>query len=261
MYEKCPVCGSEKFSATGKPYGHKENSVFDEVQCSICKLRWVKPMPSPEEINEYYKNYYKNRHSSGKINCQETNISKIYRGITFKKSRDQNYLKKIEKFAKKGLFVDFGCGEGEHLLIAKSRGWNVLGIEYSVEIKNELAKDDIEVVNTNSLGNSGLQEESAECISASHVVEHLLEHNKFFTEVKKYLKSEGVLAVKVPSATSLRAKLNLSYWHFTYPPEHFWGFDKNNFRMLLEKNGFDILFLKDSLIIDELICIAKPLKT
>ncbi|MBN1633705.1 MAG: class I SAM-dependent methyltransferase [Ignavibacteria bacterium] len=257
ILKNCPICGSVSFSKTGKPYGHSEDSQFDEIQCKECKLRWVEPMPTEEEIDEYYKNYYKRRRNTGKLNCQETNESKIYRFITMKKYRNTRYIKKLNQYTGKGFFVDFGCGEGELLIIAKERGWDVLGIEYSVEIKDELEKLEINVVNTNSLSNASLKEKSIYCISSTHVIEHIINHTKFFSDVKKYLKPEGIFATKVPSATSLRAKLNLSYWHLTYPYEHFWGFDINNYRMLLENNGFDILYIKDSLIIDELTCIAK----
>lgn len=256
-FNYCPVCGSDTFYKTGKPCGHGEDSKFDEMQCKKCKLRWVEPMPTEDEIDEYYRNYYARRRKTGKLNCQETTLSKIYRSITFKKSRDRIYIRRLDKYTGRGLFLDFGCGEGELLIIAKNRGWNVTGIEYSVEIKEELAEFGINVINTNNLSGAGLKENSVDCISSTHVIEHIINHEKFFSEVKKYLSPGGIFATKVPSGTSLRAKLNLSYWHLTFPYEHLWGFDINNYRLLLEKNGFDILYIKDSFLIDELTCIAK----
>lgn len=256
-FNLCPVCGSDSFFKAGKPCGHGEDSKFDEMQCKECNLKWVEPMPTEEEIDEYYRNYYARRRKTGKLNCQETTLSKIYRFITFKKLRDKMYIKRLDKYTDRGLFLDFGCGEGELLKIAKDKGWNVMGIEYSVEIKDELAKSGINVVNTNNLSNAGLKEYSVDCISSTHVIEHIINHEKFFNEVKKFLKQGGILATKVPSGTSLRARLNLSYWHLTYPYEHFWGFDIKNYRILLEKNGFNILYIKDSFFIDELTCIAK----
>lgn len=257
IFKNCPLCDSVSFNKKGKPYGHAEDSRFDEMQCKVCKLLWAEPMPSEEEIDEYYKNYYKRRRDSGKLNCRKTVSSKIYRFVTLKKYRDKRFIVRLDNYTGRGLFVDFGCGEGDLLIIAKERGWNVLGIEYSVEIKDELAKLGIDVLNINNLSSAGLNEKSIDCISATHVVEHIINHQIFFSEVKKYLKPGGILATKVPSGTSLRAKLNLSYWHLTYPFEHFWGFDIDNYKMLLEKNGFDILYIRDSLMINELTCIAK----
>lgn len=245
----CPVCGSGSFFKTGKPLWHGEDSKFDEMQCKECKLRWVEPMPAEEEIDEYYRKYYARR--------RKTDLSKIYRFITFKKFRNRKHIKRLEIYTGRGLFLDFGCGEGELLKIAKERGWNVIGIEYSVEIKDELEKFGINVVHTNNISGAGLKEHSVDCISSTHIIEHIINHEKFFTEVKKYLKPGGIFVTKVPSGTSLRARLNLSYWHLTYPYEHFWGFDINNYRILLEKNGFNILYIKDSLLINELTCIAK----
>jgi SAM-dependent methyltransferase len=255
-FNSCPVCGSDAFYKAGKPYGHGDDSKYDEMQCRKCKLRWVEPMPGEEEIDEYYRNYYERRRTS-KLKCQETNLSKIYKLMTFKKIRDSIYIKRLDKYIARGLFVDFGCGEGELLLTANDRGWNVLGIEYSVEIKDELADKGVNVINTNNLTDAGLKENSVDCISSTHVIEHIVNHEKFFSDVKKYLKPGGIFATKVPSGTSLRAKLNLSYWHLTFPYEHFWGFDINNYRILLEKYGFSILYIKDSFLIDELTCIAK----
>lgn len=253
-FSNCIVCESEKILRVGKPYGHPYDSKYDEMQCENCKLLWVEPMPTEKEIQEHYEKYYEHRREAGK---SETLKSQLLRLITLKKTRDGKYLSKIIKHTEKGLFLDFGCGEGDILLLAKKKGFDVLGIDWATEVQEKLKKYDIDVKITNCLSTANIKESSVDCISATHVLEHLLDHKRFFDGVKKLLKPNGVFASKVPSGSSLRAKLKSSYWHRTYPPEHFWGFNTNNYKMLLEKNNFQILYIRDSILINELTCIAR----
>lgn len=248
----------KKILRVGKPYGHHYDSKYDEIQCENCKLLWVEPMPTEEEIKEHYENYYKHRRDAGKSGSLK---SKLLSLITFKKTRNNKYLSKITNYVEKGIFIDFGCGEGYMLLLAKNKGFNIMGIDWAANIQEKLKKYDIDIKITNCILSVNIKESSVDCISATHVLEHLLDHKRFLDGVKKILKPNGIFASKVPSGTSLRAKLKSSHWHRTYPPEHFWGFNINNYRMLLEKNNFQILYIQDSIIIDELTCIAKVHQT
>ena len=163
----------------------------------------------------------------------------------------------VEKYSPGKSIIDFGCGEADVLYEAKERGWKVLGIDYSNELRERFKSDDIKFVCASTLEASGIDEHSFDCISAKHVIEHIPEIEKFLFSVRKHLKPNGIFAVKTPSASSLRAKTGLANWHLVRPMEHFWGFNKYNFRKLLEKNGFELLYVRDSLLVDELVCISR----
>ncbi len=216
-------------------------------------LKWSDPMPTQEEMDEHYGKYYLVRNTTVDKNKIKKNIKEI---ISFRKLRKLFLLKEIERHTSKGLMVDFGCGNDDLLVLSKERGWEVIGVDYTDEEKDFYEKNKIKFIKAKTLEETGLESESIGCLVLKHTIEHIIDITGFISTAKKYLKAKGLLAIKTPSASSIRAKLNLTKWHYVNPPEHQWGFDKYNFKLLMENNGFDILYLKDSFIVNELICVA-----
>jgi len=250
----CPACNSDKFIIIGKPPLQNKDSKYNVIKCQYCELKWSSPLPSSEELEEHYRKYYALRDSTvDKVTLKK----KIKDYISFREYRINLLIKCIEKYSEKGLMVDFGCGRAEPLYIAKKRKWNVLGIDYSNELKDVFIEDGIEFVHSNDILKSGLKEHSVDCIIFKHLLEHIPDIKGFLEKSRKVLKKGGIVAIKSPSSTSFRARLNLATWHFVNPPEHLWGFTKLNFKRLMENNSFEVLYLKDSLFVDELICIAR----
>lgn len=120
-----------------------------------------------------------------------------------------------------------------------------------------LSNKSINFIRANSLDTAKLKLNYYGCIIFIHLLEHIPELKKLLISTKKYLTNSGIIAVKSPSTTSFRAKTGTSNWHIVNPPEHMWSFNKYKFKKLLENLNFKILYLKDSLLINEFICIAR----
>ncbi len=252
-YKKCPACNSEKIIDTGKPILQGVDSKYNVIQCTECKIMWSSPMPTKEELDEHYEKYYYVRNSTVDKNKFKKRLIEI---ISFRNFRKNFFLDSIEKYLKVKKVIDYGCGNDNLLIIAKGRGWEVTGIDYSDEEKSFYEKENIKFIKASTLDEAGLEESSLGCIILKHTIEHITEIKSYLNSIRKYLSEDGILAIKTPSSSSLRARLNLTQWHIVNPPEHQWGFNKNNFRILLENNGFNVLDIKDSMIINELTCIA-----
>lgn len=252
-FKECPACGSGNFKNIGKPVDSDINSIYSVIECLVCKLNWCSPMPSSEDLTDYYEKYYETRYSTVDKYPLKTRLRSI---VTFRRARLESFFSLIEKYSPGKSILDFGCGEADILYVAKEKGWKVLGVDYSNELSEKFRKDNIEFKCGSDLNSIGIVKNSFSCISAKHVIEHIPEIEKFLNSIKQYLTPQGIFAVKTPSASSNRAKLRLSNWHMVRPMEHFWGFNIDNFRSLLEKNGFNILYIKDNLLVDELTCIA-----
>jgi SAM-dependent methyltransferase len=253
-YQTCPACKSSNTEFIGKPYGCNEDSKFSVIKCSECGLEWCDPMPTKKELDDYYNSYYEKRYSTVDKNPAITKIRSI---LTFRHIRLTSFFNLIKKYSPENSILDFGCGEAQILYLAKKNKWKVLGLDYSNELKDTFEKAGIDFYHGNDLDETAVPENSFGCISAKHVVEHLPDLPNFLQSVRRCLTKDGIFAVKTPSATSLRAKLGLANWHLVRPMEHFWGFNKDNFRILMEENGFQVLSLEDNLFVDELTCIAR----
>ncbi len=255
-FTECPACMSGSFKNLGKPIESHINSIYNVIECNECKLNWCSPMPSKEDLNNYYNRYYETRYSTVDKYPLKTKIKSI---VTFREQRLQSFFSMIEKYSPGNRILDFGCGEANILYLAKEKGWKVIGVDYSNELADKFKKDNIDFKWGSDLNSIGIDERSFNCISAKHVIEHIPDIKYFLSSIKRYLTPGGIFAVKTPSASSNRAKLGLANWHLVRPMEHFWGFNIENFRKLLEKNNFEILYLKDNLLVDELTCIARVL--
>ncbi len=253
MQEMCIACKSINVSNFGKPPLLKSDTHYIVLKCNECNLMWSYPMPTEEELTVHYNSYYERRFQ--KI----LNSSlKFFRDIiTFKYIREYYFLKNTMKYSHIKKFLDYGCGEGEMLLIGKKFGWNCTGTEYSKELSDKYNKLGIKVVVARDFQNSTLEQNNFDLILFKHLFEHLKEIPLFLNQAKKYLRKNGLIAIKTPSNTSLRAKTKTANWHYVNPPEHLWSFNPHNFKLLLENNGFEVLRIRNNLMVDELICYAK----
>lgn len=253
-YNECPACGSQDLINSGKPINCSSDSKYSVIKCQNCSLQWCDPMPTKEDLDTYYNIYYEIRYNTVDKYPLKTKIRSL---LTFRAARLKSFFKLIEKYSPANSILDFGCGEAKILYIAKEKNWKILGVDYSSELKGKFKMDEIEFKQGSDLYSIDIEKNSFGCISAKHVIEHIPNIPKFLQSIKDYLTANGIIAAKTPSASSLRAKFGLADWHLVKPPEHFWGFNIENFRKLFERNGFQIIYLKDNLFVDELTCIAK----
>jgi len=251
MQEICLACGSKDVINCGKPIFHNQDSLYNVFECSKCKLKWSSPMPSDDELALHYNSYYKRRFQR----ILKTSLKFLRDIITQKYLREYMFLKNTLKYTQVKRFLDYGCGEGEMLLIGNKFGWDCTGTEYSEELSESFNKLGIRV--TKDFENSTLEQNSFDLILFKHLIEHIKNIPSFLEQAKNYLTKDGVIAIKTPSNTSFRAKTGTAKWHFVNPPEHLWSFDIHNFKLILERNGFEVLSIKNSLLVDELICYAK----
>jgi len=253
MQEVCAACGSEDVVNRGKPEFQNQDSKYSVIECNKCSLKWASPMPTDEELSMHYNTYYERRFKR----ILKTYLKYLRDLIVLKDLREYLFLKKTSKFTKVTNFLDYGCGEGEMLLIGNKFGWNCTGTEYSNELSENFGKLGIKVIVATDFENSTLEKQSFDLILFKHLIEHIRDIPAFLNQTKMYLTKGGILAIKTPSNTSFRAKTKTAKWHFVNPPEHQWSFNTYNFKLLLENNGFEVLSIRNSLLVDELICYAK----
>src|SRR4051812_49141965 len=96
------------------------------VKCKDCGFVFCEKIPDSDELRDYYNNY-----------PEIQSISPV----TIK--RFEELLDGFEPFRKTNNILDIGFGDGYLLEVAKRKGWNVYGTEYSEKLASKGASKGI----------------------------------------------------------------------------------------------------------------------
>ena len=180
------------FSVSGEMFDLIYNKEFDFLETS--------PQPLLEKLPDYYKSEDYISHTDSKRNLFEKTYHIIKRNALKRK------LKLISDYSNKGkTLLDFGCGTGDFLQVAKDNGWDVLGIEPNNEARKIANyKTNNSVYDSDSF--SKLENSSFDVITLWHVLEHVPNLKEHISTLKKLLKPNGTLIIAVPNFKSYDAK-------------------------------------------------------
>lgn len=150
-----------------------------------CNLVFSNIKPENEEIEEVYMSYGRNDYLSE---------------VTIK--RYHELLDKFEKFRKTNRILDVGCGIGYFLEVAKERGWEVYGTEFT-DNAVEICKSKGIIMHKGVVEPEMFEEGFFDVITSIEVVEHLWEPAKDIKMLNKYLRKGGVLYITTPNFDSM----------------------------------------------------------
>jgi SAM-dependent methyltransferase len=148
------------------------------------------------------------------------NRNSIFEKIIFSESRA--ILKQAKKLLPSArLLLDFGSGKGQFLAVAKTLGWQGLGIETEAA-RGEFAREKYGVDVQIAYYQNGLVGKSpVDLISLNHVLEHLPEPISLLRELlDSNLQKGGLLYIEVPRADSWQAQLAGDAWMHWDIPKH-----------------------------------------
>lgn len=230
MYEKleyCPVCKSKQFdnymicddlTVSGES--------FALVKCKSCALVFTNPRPKEEYLANYYQSDQYISHTD-KGNSLINFIYKLVRSYTLKQK-----VRLILKLNKKtGTLLDFGCGTGDFIKVARENKWQAFGYEPDKKARTIASKKNKDcLVNSISTGN-----EQYDIITAWHVIEHVTELEKTLKNLRKKIKDNGHLIIAVPNHQSYDAKYYDNQWAAYDVPRHLYHFDQTSIKALASK--------------------------
>src|SRR3989344_659844 len=101
-------------------------------------------------------------------------------------------------------------------------------------------RDEVYLRNQELFENAKIKEKF-DVVILNHVLEHLEQPEKVLQKIHSLLNKRGIIAINVPNAGSLSAKIYGASWKYVLPDEHLWQFTEKALKSLLEKNGFSVL--------------------
>lgn len=239
-HNKCPLCSSDKihlhFRCTDNLISKEE---FDIYRCSDCGFVLTQDYPDIQSIGKYYE--------SDEYVSHDDNAKGIINSI-YRVSRDVMLYKKkrmTERATglKNGRILDIGCGTGYFAGTMKKAGWEVTGIEPGDKARHfGISKFDLEIFRPEHI--SSLSNNSFDCITMWHVLEHFHDPFSYSDEIGRLLKPGGTCIVALPNSNSSDAEYYGSSWAAWDVPRHLWHFNLSSFKLFSDNGGFKITRIK-----------------
>lgn len=178
------------------------------------------------------------------INVESLYHDEVYevvdnRGSIFDKIIGMEYLHVISKiknkYKKSKNILDFGCGKGKFLSVAKKEGFNIMGIETEINRSN-FARGIYNInVDSNYYSSGKINTSPFQVITLFHVLEHLPNPKEIISNlVKDNLDNDGLFIIEVPNFLSFQSKLAKEKWMHIDVPRHLSHFTIKNLENFME---------------------------
>ncbi len=220
-----PGCFLCEGSSESRLLFHTSRPIF---QCTACALVYADPRRAPAV--DYPEDYYRDGVYADYLADRDA----IQRNAP-------RVLEELERMVEGRRLLDVGCATGFFLEAARSRCWDVRGLEAS-EYASEHARREL-----------GLQVETASIVAPPKglplfdvvtlwdTIEHLDRPDLALANIRRLLDPNGVLVLSTGDYDSLLRRLTGKRWRLFADPTHNFFFDEETLRLMLMRAGFEVL--------------------
>tara|TARA_E500000178_G_C17031631_1_gene760937 strand:+ start:456 stop:1451 length:996 start_codon:yes stop_codon:yes gene_type:complete len=231
QYNECVCCTNKErqiISKVGRNF-----TKLTTVICTGCGLIHSYPIPSKDELHNYYKKDYRVKYKSTlKPNKRHTlryakdSLDFIFEVTSYLDYQNYNQRK----------FLDLGSGSGEISYFAKRIGFDVLGVEPNEGYAQFCIKDlELNIINS-TYEEANISEKEYDIINLNQVLEHLPDPLIVLKNLRKFLKDQGMLVLTVPN---IQAEIHSPSNRFHYA--HVYNYNHLTLKKLFDKSNFTIL--------------------
>lgn len=217
---KCVNCNGSSFS------GYLVLNQYEYKRCNECNLVQLVPLPTTEDLKNYYSSEYYNEH----YNAEKDQ----YEAISLHNSIHVQIVKNHFNISPSTSVLDYGCGMGYFLASLKNLGYNnISGFEFN--------KVSAMVLNQKGIDYYDIHKEkdrNFDIITLWAVAEHLTDPIDTFKFLKTRLNKGGILVIGTVRIDDFVDKTSFGYTMWADPPAHTLLFNKQNLIAMIKKVGF-----------------------
>lgn len=208
--------------------------------CPSCGIGFQWPPRTPEEQDAYYRRTYYNSHKAS----FDLDRLRVY----------EEDMAAVERWVRPGRLLDFGCGFGHFMVLAKKRGWQCVGVDLSeqaVSVARDAFHLDAWAGNQDTVARSG---ERFDLITLWNVIDHLPDSADTIRLLAGSLSPGGILVIRVSNYRFKRAMFRLGFLVGNNFLKNNFGFFHNrvftpgSIRGLVRRSGFDRTEVRNSRI-------------
>lgn len=243
IYDKnCPLCKNNNIQELYEFHESPYQSIIPAsiVECQNCKLIY-KIQHNNKPIAEYYDNSQFAEHAY--FANEDVSNSELQKII--------NYIKSNCPDKKK--LIDFGCGAGFFLKLAKIAGYTVSGIELNKTLASATQRELNVTIFNEDINEFSDADNNYEIVTMLDFVEHLEQPFEILRKAFRMLEPGGCLVLYTPNHRSLLVKISriitkitkkISFVYPIFNDLHLVYFDKNSLKKLAEDTGFKVIKTK-----------------
>ena len=214
-HEVCLLCGSDQLQKM-KNYQHAYL-----VKCRNCSFVFSERIPTMQELIDHYTSTYSR--------------ADYLSPLTVK--RYHELLDKFEPYRKSNRLIDVGCGIGYFLQVAKERGWQVYGTEYTDDAV-KICRDKGFNIHQGKLDPSVYEPGFFDIVTSFEVLEHINNPNEELANFNTILRQGGLVYFTTPNFNSLSRLSTQELWTVIQYPEHLCYYTRATLGNLFRRHGF-----------------------
>jgi 2-polyprenyl-3-methyl-5-hydroxy-6-metoxy-1,4-benzoquinol methylase len=230
---KCPLCNEDSYTLIDQDRG------LGVVHCNSCNLIYTNP-----RVRESEENYF----GDASVFFEEARL--IFEGKR-PHHRDTNYayeIRQIKKFKSGGRLLDVGTNMGFFLRKARDAGFDVEGVEPSPSLASIASEQWQLKIHNSFLESAILPKETYDVITLIDVFEHVTDPSGMLKKCHELLKSDGIVAIKVPNGNYNLLKMKLAELTGRKAQHDIWDcyehvvhYTIHTFKAMAKKNGFQVI--------------------
>lgn len=241
--------------ATIKKWQNHEGQVvaaangFDVIECVQCGFKHIIAIPTEQELEQVYRDEY---YTQEKPLYLERYREDLEWWNTVYTRRYEILEQHLPPFHRK--ILDIGSGPGYFLLHGKNRGWQVQGLEPSLQAAEHSRSLGLDIVNIFFTEQTAPSLEKYDAINMGEVLEHIPNPAAILKLIHVTLNDNGVVCIIVPNdfnpiQLALRDCHGFDPW-WVAPPHHINYFNFKSLFGLLGKCGFEVIHQESTFPID-----------
>jgi len=213
-HTECTVCGGTRL----RPMSGYER--FHLGQCARCGFVFALAIPTLEELERHYQGYGRNDYLS------PLTIAAYHK-----------VLDSFEPYRKTNRLIDVGCGIGYFLEVAKERGWEVHGTEFTDKAVEICTAKGISM-RKGPLDPANYPEGSFDVITSFEVIEHINNPREELSYFNTLLRKGGLVYLTTPNFNSLERLYLKDRYNVIAYPEHLSYYTPSTLTRVFKGAGF-----------------------
>jgi len=224
LNQQCLICASKRINIM------RNYAALGLVKCKECGFVFMHQIPTKDELDKHYSTYgYEGERVLTPMTVDSYNST----------------LDEFESYRKTNKLLDIGCGVGHFPSVARQKGWESFGTEYSPKAVAHARKKGINM-HIGPLQTATFDAESFDVITSFEVIEHLNNPIEEINTIYRLLRPGGIFYCTTPNFNSLlRYWLKTDYKVIEYP-EHLSYYTKKTLTKLMIANGFKLVKFKST---------------